>query len=419
MKSNIANTLKKEEYKEAYDKNIEIISCFNNLRKIIDENSNEPFEITKHDKNKAEILIRNSIEYIEVTFQEGNYYKLICLKLFRLLFLPHENLDYDNLDEKIHDYQLVLKLLKNQLDIKEKNEYINKVMDIKKIDEWKKLLRVFFITSADLQLQIAIALKFSKSVVEMSDFLLLILKQKHVNDFDVKFDLIKLIDVPEKNIARDFLELFRNNTEYFYIDFKEGKISKIPLFPENAPIAINKIENKKLEPKPKKKKKQQNKKKKEPEEKKSIKNNDYRSKTENDKDSKFSEDITIESLKEDDGRNTTVSHKEEKPDNVIGKKQNEFKEKKDKENIEKGKEESQSAENNMESEEISQQSKIGNNKDGDENDIKQILNNLRNELQEQKNLQINQQEIQNKKIESLNQIIESQNQKIESQNQKI
>ena len=102
MKSNISNTLKEEVYKEAYDKNIEIISCFNNLRKIIDENSNEPFEITIHDKNKAEILIRNSIEYMEITFQEGNHYKLICLKLFRLLFLPHENLDYNNLDKKIN-----------------------------------------------------------------------------------------------------------------------------------------------------------------------------------------------------------------------------------------------------------------------------------------------------------------------------
>ena len=139
MKSNIADTLKEEVYKESYDKNIEIISCFNNLRKIFDENSNEPFEITIDYKNNAEIIIRNNIEYMEVTFPEGNYYKLICLKLFRLLFLPHENLDYDNLDEKIKDYQLVLKLLKNQLDIKEKKEYIDKVMGIKKLVNGKNI----------------------------------------------------------------------------------------------------------------------------------------------------------------------------------------------------------------------------------------------------------------------------------------
>ncbi len=48
--------------------------------------------------------------------------------------------------------------MKNQLDIKKKNEHINKVMEIKKIDEWKKLLRLFFITSADLEILISIGL---------------------------------------------------------------------------------------------------------------------------------------------------------------------------------------------------------------------------------------------------------------------
>ena len=75
---------------------------------------------------------------MEITSSEENYYYLICLKLFRLLFLPHGNFNYDNLDEKSKDFQFVLKFLKNQLDIKEKNEYIDKVMEKKKIDEWKK-----------------------------------------------------------------------------------------------------------------------------------------------------------------------------------------------------------------------------------------------------------------------------------------
>ena len=262
MESNKAKTLTEEVYKEAYDKNIKIISCFNELRNLIDEKSNEPLEITFDDKYRAEILIRNSIEFMEITSSEENYYYLICLKLFRLLFLPHGNFNYDNLDEKSKDFQLVLKFLKNQLDIKEKNEYIDKVMKKKKIDGWKKLLRSFYIASADLDLLIAIALKFSKSIVEISDFLLLILKKKHVNDFDVKFDLIKLIDVPEQNIAKDFLELFKNTTEYFYLDFINGKISKILLSPVDTSLAINKIEIDNQEPEPKKKKRNKKKKKK-------------------------------------------------------------------------------------------------------------------------------------------------------------
>ena len=42
----------------------------------------------------------------------------------------------------------------------------------------EKILRLFYITSAGLELLIAIALKFSKSVVEISDFLLLNFKEK-------------------------------------------------------------------------------------------------------------------------------------------------------------------------------------------------------------------------------------------------
>ena len=70
---------------------------------------------------------------------------------------------------------------------------------------------------------------------------------------------------------------------------------------------------------------------------------------------------------------------------------------------------------NIESEEISQQSKINSNKDGKENDIKQILDNLRNELEQQKN----QQKLQHQKIENLNQQLKNQNQLIETQNQII
>ena len=70
---------------------------------------------------------------------------------------------------------------------------------------------------------------------------------------------------------------------------------------------------------------------------------------------------------------------------------------------------------NIESEEISQQSKIKSNKDGKENDIKQILDNLRNELEQQKN----QQKLQHQKIENLNQQLKNQNQLIETQNQII
>ena len=226
MKTDLVNILRQEVNKEAYDKNIKIISCLKELKSLTDENSDEPLEINMEDKYMTEINIKNTIEYMEESLPEKNYYHFICLRLFRLLFLPHENLSYDDLDEKINDYQLVIKLLKNQLDIEEIKEYLDKVINIKNIEGWRKLLRLNFVKSTDLDIIIAMALKFSRSVVEISDFLILILKKKYVNDFEVKFDLIKLKDIPEINIAQNFYEIFKNSNEYFYLDLEKDKIVK-------------------------------------------------------------------------------------------------------------------------------------------------------------------------------------------------
>ena len=409
METDITNTLRQEVNKEAYDKNIKIISCLKELKSIIDENSDEPLEINMEDKYMTEIIIKNTIEYIQESVPENNYYYLICLRLFRLLFLPYENLNYDDLDEKINDYQLFLKYLKNQLDAEEKEKYIKEEIKIINIEGWRRLLRANYVKYRDFDLIIVMALKFSKSVVEISDLLILILKNKYETNFEVKFDLIKLKDIPEITIAQNFNEIFKNSIEYFYLDFENDKIVKKLLSPEETSMAINQIENEHSESEPKKKKKKHKKNK--------IKR---KNENKNEKEGKLSQNITEESLNEQDDKNTTSSPKDEKLDDELGKKQNESGVKeKVKENTEKRNQENQSSENNIESKEISQQSKLIKNNDEDENNLKNILNNVRNELQEQKNQYNYQQEKQNQKIESLNSKIESQNQKIEKLKLKI
>ena len=411
METNIADTLRQEVNKEAYDKNIKIISCLKELKSIIDENSDEPLEINMEDKYMTEIIIKNTIEYIQESVPENNYYYLICLRLFRLLFLPYENLNYDDLDEKINDYQLFLKYLKNQLDAEEKEKYINKEIKIINIEGWRRLLRSNYVKDRDLDIIIVMALKFSKSVVEISELLILILKNKYKTNFEVKFDLIKLKDIPEINIAKNFNGIFKNSIEYFYLDFENDKIVKKLLSPEETSMAINQIENEHSESEPKKKKKKHKKNK--------IKR---KNENKNEKEGKLSQNITEESQNEQDDKNTTTSPKDEKLDDELGKKQNESGEKeKAKENTEKRNQENQSSENNIESEEISQQSKLIKIKDEDENEnnLKNILINVRNELQEQKNQYNYQQEKQNQKIESLNSKIESKKQKIEKLKLKI
>ena len=383
MESNKVSTLLEEANKEAYEKNIKILACLNELKAIIEKSTAQPFEINKDDKYESEINIRNSVSYLEESSLEINNFESINLKLFKLLFIPNGHLKYVDLDEKIKDYQLALKLLKNELKAEEKIDYIDKVIKIKKIIGWKKLLKSTFVTISDLGLIIAIVLKFSKSIVEISDFLMFILKKKHFYNFEIKFDLNNLIDTPEENIAESFNNLFKNDTEYFYLDFENGNIVKKSLSAEETSKAINQTENENQDSK-KKNKKKKNKK--------------------NKKKIEHSQELISESIKGEDAKTTTVSQKEEKPDEKENSKKDES-EKNETKNIEiTEEEENQSEKNIINSEEISVESRIISIKDEEKNDLKEIVNNLINEVKEQKKElqeQKNKQEIQNKEITDL------------------
>ena len=384
MESNNVSTLLEEANKEAYEKNIKILACLNELKAIIEKSTAQPFEINKDDKYESEINIRNSVSYLEESSLEINNFESINLKLFKLLFIPNGHLKYVDLDEKIKDYQLALKLLKNELKAEEKIDYIDKVIKKKKIIGWKKLLKSTFVTISDLELIIAIVLKFSKSIVEISDFLMFILKKKHFYNFEIKFDLNNLIDVPEANIAESFNNLFKNDTEYFYLDFENGNIVKKSLSAEETSKAINQTENENQDSK-KKNKKKKNKK--------------------NKKKIEHSQELISESIKGEDAKTTTVSQKEEKPDEKENSKKDES-EKNETKNIEitEEEEENQSEKNIINSEEISVESRIISIKDEEKNDLKEIVNNLINEVKEQKKElqeQKNKQEIQNKEITDL------------------
>ena len=383
MESNNVSTLLEEANKEAYEKNIKILACLNELKAIIEKSTAQPFEINKDDKYESEINIRNSVSYLEESSLEINNFESINLKLFKLLFIPNGHLKYVDLDEKIKDYQLALKLLKNELKAEEKIDYIDKVIKKKKIIGWKKLLKSTFVTISDLGLIIAIVLKFSKSIVEISDFLMFILKKNHFDNFEIKFDLNNLIDVPEANIAESFNNLFKNDTEYFYLDFENGNIVKKSLSAEETSKAINQTENENQDSK-KKNKKKKNKK--------------------NKKKSEHSQELISESIKGEDAKTTTVSQKEEKPDEKENSKKDES-EKNETKNIEiTEEEENQSEKNIINSEEISVESRIISIKDEEKNDLKEIVNNLINEVKEQKKElqeQKNKQEIQNKEITDL------------------
>ena len=94
------------ELKAEYEKNNKIISCLKDFENIIKKNTNLPIKIAEFNENEVFNMIHKEVKYIEDELLKEKPFELICLKLFKLLFLPHENLDYDNLDEKSNDFQL-------------------------------------------------------------------------------------------------------------------------------------------------------------------------------------------------------------------------------------------------------------------------------------------------------------------------
>ena len=249
------------ELKEEYEKNLSIISCLKDFENILDENYTIPIKINIEDKFVAFKLIKNNIEYIEEVLLEQKPFESICLKIFNLLFLKERNLNYDNMEEKIKDFQLILKHLKNQYDPDEEKKYINTIIEMRNIKEWKTFLKLNYINYGGLALLIAVVLKYAKTKIEVSDFLIYILQKKHMNNFKVNFDLNKLNEIPETQIVNDFIKLFKNETEFFYLDIINDKIVKILLSPEITFNAIKKDQIKNENPshkgkrKPKKKKK--------------------------------------------------------------------------------------------------------------------------------------------------------------------
>ena len=414
------------ELKEEYEKNLSIISCLKDFEIILDKNYTIPIKITIQDKFVVFKLIKNNIEYIEETLLEDKPFESICLKIFKLLFLEEGNLNYDNIKEKANDFQLILKRLKNQNNQDEEQIYIDKVIEMR--NEWKQFFKLNYIKYGGLSLLIAVALKYAKTIVEISDFIIYVLHKKHINSFEVKFNLNKLINISEDKIVKNFIKLFKDETEYFYLDFKNDKIEKKLLSPEITLNAINKQEIKKENPSNKRKRKKENKKKKKYQEKDNIIGDNETKKIEEKKEEdntiKNNESEIVEEEKEEDKSSEdkksekeevkeiqpnenkeSEKRKEEQKESKLQKNNNKTELNKKVENSEfMGKEKK---EINEESKEITQEK------------ILAKLSILEKEIENQKNMNIRlNNKIENQKNE-LNKTIESQKKEIESQKKEI
>lgn len=227
-----------KDWQEVYANNLKIISCLRDYQDIVIKDLKFPLSISIKDKYVAYYLIALNIEYVENILPNKKSYESLCLKIFKVMFLGPQRLNYDDLDEKIDAFKMILKKMKNCLKPKTESEYIKYVIKSKQKKVWNKLLKLPLLDNGGLSLLIAIVLNFSTSKIEIFNILIDMLKMNHTSDFEIKFDINNLNDIEENNFVCSFVELFKNNTEYFYLDYEDGKIFKKLLSPELTYIAM-------------------------------------------------------------------------------------------------------------------------------------------------------------------------------------
>lgn len=134
---------------------------------------------------------------------------------------------YENLDEKVNDFKLILECLNGTLDSDKEKVYIKTVISSEGKNDWKKLLKLNNLSTNGYSLLISVAIKYSEKNEQILKILIEILKAKHINNFEAKFNLNILNNISVKNIANDFFILFKDDTEYFDLVYQNGQIRKI------------------------------------------------------------------------------------------------------------------------------------------------------------------------------------------------
>ena len=86
---------------------------------------------------------------------------------------------------------------------------------------------------------IVTVLKFSKTIENIIEILIELLRTKHISDFKVLFDLESIKDADEEKIATSLNKIFNDETEYFNLDYVNGEIVKKLLDPVETAKAIN------------------------------------------------------------------------------------------------------------------------------------------------------------------------------------
>ena len=115
-----------------FENNKRIVDCLNQFKRIVERFI--IYQVSRYKKAQRVIfdLVQFKINYIKEALIVENSLEELSLMIFELLFLLNDKLNYDQLDEKISIFQIILNILDNKPEEKKEKTFINEVLSEKK-----------------------------------------------------------------------------------------------------------------------------------------------------------------------------------------------------------------------------------------------------------------------------------------------
>lgn len=211
---------------EEYEKNNKIIKCLNNFEAIVEKDLEfiVPLSIKKTDVYIAFEQVKLKMQYINETLIQENSLEELALIIFKLLFLSDNNLNYENLDEKVETFETILKILEGKPDIQKENLLIDSISAEKQ--EWKDLIDLLSLEFGGFSFIFCVFLKYKNSLEQVVEFFFRFLQVS----FDCFVNCDKNMKISEESAAKDLYvllnEILQDKNAKYELKIVEGKIVK-------------------------------------------------------------------------------------------------------------------------------------------------------------------------------------------------
>ena len=163
-----------------FENNKRIVDCLNQFERIVENDPSfiRPLVIRKKAQRVIFDLVQFKINYIKEALIVENSLEELSLMIFELLFLLNDKLNYDQLDEKISIFQIILNMLDNKPEVQKEKIFMNKVSSEKVI--WKDLVNELSGEYRAIGFLLCIFIKFSKNKEDIVKFFIYYLKLSYV-----------------------------------------------------------------------------------------------------------------------------------------------------------------------------------------------------------------------------------------------